>query len=191
MSPASVWNCSFLATKSVSDASSIMAFSAAATRPFAAVRSAPRFAAFALPLTRSTSTALSKLPSASSRAFLLSIIPAPVASRSFFTSAAEIFAIECFVLRNQLIKGSGRGLVLRFSQLAGVFTGHVTVREFARRFDRGVGLLCPGGLQQITFPFGERLVGCHSAGLRLLVSSGVGGSGCPRHQPFGDCVRDH
>ena len=92
MSPARVWNCSFLATKSVSDASSIIAPSAAATRPFEAVRS-PRLAALASPLTRRTSSALSKSPSASSRAFLHSIIPAPVASRSFFTSAAEKFAM--------------------------------------------------------------------------------------------------
>ena len=42
MSAASCWNCSFLATKSVSQLSSIIAPSAAATRPLLAVRSAPR-----------------------------------------------------------------------------------------------------------------------------------------------------
>ena len=88
MSLASVWNCSFLATKSVSQASSIMAFSAAAIRPLLVSRSAPRLAALPAPLMRSSSTALSKSPSAASRAFFASIIPAPVASRSFFTSAA-------------------------------------------------------------------------------------------------------
>ncbi|SHU42125.1 Uncharacterised protein [Mycobacteroides abscessus subsp. abscessus] len=45
------------------------------------------------PLMRSTSTALSKSPSDSARAFLQSSIPAPVSSRSRFTSAAVKFAI--------------------------------------------------------------------------------------------------
>jgi len=37
---------------------------------------------------RSSSIAFSKSPSVASSAFLASIMPAPVASRSFFTSAA-------------------------------------------------------------------------------------------------------
>ena len=57
MSAASCWNCSFLATKSVSQLSWIIAPSAAATRPLLAVRSAPRLAALAAPLTRSNSAA--------------------------------------------------------------------------------------------------------------------------------------
>ncbi len=89
MSPARVWKSSPLATKSVSQASSIIAPSAAAIRPLDAVRSPARFCTFAPDLTRRTSTALSRSPSASSSAFLQSIIPAPVRSRSFFTSAAE------------------------------------------------------------------------------------------------------
>ena len=93
MSAASCWNCSFLATKSVSQLSSIIALSAAATRPLVAVRSAPRSLTLVSPLMRSSSAALSKSPSASSRAFLAAIIPAPVASRSFLTSAAVMFAI--------------------------------------------------------------------------------------------------
>ena len=89
---ASCWNSSFLATKSVSQLSSISAPSTDATRPLPAVRSArlPRPLA---PLMRSSSTALSKSPSASSSAFLQSIIPAPVASRSRLTSAAVKFAM--------------------------------------------------------------------------------------------------
>ena len=65
-----------------------------ATRPLEAERSAPRLAALAWPLTRRISTALSKSPSASVSAFLQSIMPAPVASRSIFTSAAEIVAMS-------------------------------------------------------------------------------------------------
>jgi hypothetical protein len=62
---------------------------AAATRPLLASRSA-RLATLAAPVIRRISVAASKSPSASVRAFLASIIPAPVASRSFFTSAAVI-----------------------------------------------------------------------------------------------------
>src|SRR6266536_1551092 len=93
MSAASCWNCSFFATKSVSQFSSIIAPSAAATRPLLAVRSAPRLVALAWPLIRSHSTAWSKSPPDSSSARLQSIIPAPVRSRSLFTSAALMFAI--------------------------------------------------------------------------------------------------
>ena len=88
MSAASCWNCSFLATKSVSQFSWTSAFSAAATRPLVADRSAPRLAALAAPWMRSSSIAFSKSPSVVSSAFFASIMPAPVASRSFFTSAA-------------------------------------------------------------------------------------------------------
>src|SRR6266540_2104228 len=93
MSAASCWNCSALATKSVSQLSSIMTPSAAATRPLDAVRSWPRLIALAAPLIRRISVAFSKSPSASSRARFVSIIPAPVASRSFLTSATVKFAI--------------------------------------------------------------------------------------------------
>src|SRR5256885_5063017 len=48
-----------------------------------------RFAADAWPLIRRTSIALATAPPASARAALQSIIPAPVRSRSAFTSAAE------------------------------------------------------------------------------------------------------
>src|SRR5215207_5026611 len=94
MSAASCWNCSFLATKSVSQLSWIIAPSAAATRPLVALRSAPRSLTLVSPLILRVSTALSKSPPVSSRAFFAAIIPAPVASRSFLTSAAVMFAIS-------------------------------------------------------------------------------------------------
>ncbi|SLJ82472.1 Uncharacterised protein [Mycobacteroides abscessus subsp. abscessus] len=84
---ASAWNSSFLATKSVSELISIITPSLAATRPSAVVRSA-RLPTSLAPLMRSSSTALSKSPSVSASAFLQSIIPEPVSSRSRFTSAA-------------------------------------------------------------------------------------------------------
>src|SRR4249920_962757 len=58
-------------------------------RPSLVVRPA-FFAALASPFFRRSVVASSKLPLASSRAALQSIIPAPVWSRSFFTSAALI-----------------------------------------------------------------------------------------------------
>src|SRR5512147_2497364 len=58
-------------------------------RPCEAVRP-ERVSAFAMPDLRSTSTALSMSPEASVRAFLHSIIPAPVFSRSVLTSSAVI-----------------------------------------------------------------------------------------------------
>src|ERR1700758_3342526 len=95
MSLASFWNSSFFATKSVSQLSSISTPSLAATRPSAVERSARLPTSFA-PLMRSSSTALSKSPSLSVRAFLQSSMPAPVSSRSRLTSAAVKFAISAF-----------------------------------------------------------------------------------------------
>src|SRR6266446_2076892 len=56
-------------------------------RPWDASRPA-RLSALAAPLVRSTSTAFSRLPPVSSRAFLQSIMPAPVRARSSATSLA-------------------------------------------------------------------------------------------------------
>ena len=111
MSVASCWNCSFFATKSVSQLSWIIVPSAAATRPLSAARVSPRCCAFAAPLIRSASIALSKSPSASVRAFLLSIMPAPVRSRSFFTSTALMFAIARSLLSSSWVspRSSCRG----------------------------------------------------------------------------------
>src|SRR5713226_6309449 len=56
-------------------------------RPWDASRPA-RLSALAAPLVRSTSTAFSRSPAVSSRAFLQSIMPAPVRARSAATSLA-------------------------------------------------------------------------------------------------------
>src|SRR5580700_11083830 len=96
--PATCWNTSVLATKSVSQFSSTstpawVPSSSAATRPLAAVRMARLFTSLA-PLRRSNSSAACRSPLASSGAFLQSIMPAPVCSRSRFTSAAVKFAMS-------------------------------------------------------------------------------------------------
>ena len=88
-----VMNSSFLATKSVSEFTSTMAAAlpsaadAIFTRPIAAILPA-FFAALARPFSLRSSTALSISPSVSTSAFLQSIIPAPVISRSSFTILA-------------------------------------------------------------------------------------------------------
>jgi hypothetical protein len=85
-----------LATKSVSLLTSTTAprlpWTATPTRPSAAVR--PAFlAAAARPLARSQSIAASMSPWVSPSAFLQSIMPAPVRSRSSLTVAAVISAM--------------------------------------------------------------------------------------------------
>src|SRR5205814_2316177 len=92
--------------------------------PLAAVRPA-RLPTSLAPLMRRISTALSKSPPASSSAFLQSIIPEPVRSRSFLTSAAVKFDM---LLSLRLVSGfddsgfrGGRRLrlaLLSFEQLA-------------------------------------------------------------------------
>ncbi|COW14302.1 Uncharacterised protein [Mycobacterium tuberculosis] len=84
-----------MATKSVSQLSSISAPSLAATKPSAVARSA-RLPTSLAPLIRSASTALSKSPSVSASAFLQASMPAPVSSLSRLTSAAVKFAISAF-----------------------------------------------------------------------------------------------
>ena len=88
------WNVSFLATKSVSELTSTTAavlssFTTTVQRPSAAILLA-FFSAFACPFFLKYSTASSIFPSVSPKAFLQSIIPAPVNSRSSFTIAAVI-----------------------------------------------------------------------------------------------------
>src|SRR5690554_3880783 len=90
-------NASFLATKSVSALTSTipptLSDPATTTSPSAAAR--PDFLAAAdSPFLRKKSTALSKSPAVSVRAFLQSIIPAPVLLRNWATKDAEIFAID-------------------------------------------------------------------------------------------------
>src|SRR3954452_21621446 len=75
--------------------------------PSDAVR-APRFAACAWPFTRRISIALSTSPFASTRAPLQSIIPAPVRSRSSFTSLAEMVA-SAMSARSFHVVGVGDG----------------------------------------------------------------------------------
>ena len=92
---ANVWNSSPLATKSVSLLTSAIATAAPSgdvsrvTTPSAATRPA-RLSALAAPDLRINSTATSMSPPASTSAFLQSIMPAPVRSRSSRTSAALI-----------------------------------------------------------------------------------------------------
>src|SRR3954462_6269266 len=76
--------------------------------PSDAARS-PRLAACAWPFTRRISTALSTSPPASWSARLQSIIPAPVRSRSAFTSPAETCAAS---ISANLLVGSRSGLAL-------------------------------------------------------------------------------
>src|SRR3954451_2975541 len=75
--------------------------------PSEAVRP-PRFAACAWPFTRRTSIALSTSPFASTSAPLQSIIPAPVRSRSSFTSLAEMVA-SAMSARSFHVVGVGDG----------------------------------------------------------------------------------
>jgi len=81
-------NCSFFATKSVSELTSnkipVFPFVATRVKPSAAIR--PSFlAALLIPFSRSQSTAFAMSPSHSVKAFLQSIIPAPVFSRNSLT----------------------------------------------------------------------------------------------------------
>ena len=85
----------FFATKSVSEFTSTIAALVPSTTvltiPSAAIL--PAFAAFAIPFSLKYSTALSISPSVFARAFLQSIIPAPVISLNSFTIAAVTAAI--------------------------------------------------------------------------------------------------
>src|ERR1700756_5045841 len=147
MSLASFWNSSFFATKSVSQLSSIIAPSLAATRPSTVERSARLPTSFA-PLMRNNSTALSKSPPLSFNAFLQSSMPAPVNSRSRLTSAAVKFAISAFRCRRfgVPINGGVLGSV-------GGFRG------------------CTG--QQFLLPLGQRL-GSLGVGLVAVAQPGTG-----------------
>src|ERR1700719_1487891 len=129
------WNRGVLATKSVSQFSSTrtpasVPSSSAVTRPLAAVRVA-RLPASLTPLTRSSSIALPKSPSVSASAFLQSIMPAPVWSRSRLTSVAVKFAMSSSLVFTSLLVLAGGGCV----------------RDLADRFGerRFVGGLCGGG----------------------------------------------
>ena len=93
-------NCSFFATKSVSEFTSkitpVLPSTPTRVKPSAAIRSF-FFAAFAIPFSRSQSIDFAMSPSHSVRAFLQSIIPAPVFSRNSFTNAAVIMIFPPFI----------------------------------------------------------------------------------------------
>ena len=91
------WNSSFFATKSVSEftsttAATLSSLRATLQRPSAAILPA-FFSAFACPFFLRNSTAASISPSVWARAFLQSIMPAPVISLNSFTMPAVILAI--------------------------------------------------------------------------------------------------
>src|SRR5690242_16930964 len=116
-------NLSFLATKSVSQASSNMvtavADSTTRMRPSLVERSA-RFALPFAPLRRRISTAFSMSPSASTRAFLVSIIPVPRRSRRVLMSSRLTLAMDASLL------GWG-GLLLGGGLLGGGLLGLVGI----------------------------------------------------------------
>src|SRR4051794_27031626 len=86
--------------------------------PSDAVR-APRLAACAWPFTRRISIALSRSPPASTSAPLQSIMPAPVRSRSSFTSFAEMSAMSARPFLVVGVRHLGRlGVGLRLGLLA-------------------------------------------------------------------------
>ena len=105
-------NSSFFDTKSVSELTSAIAATllpspkAILTSPSAAILP-DFFCAFMIPFSRSQSTALSMSPSVSTSAFLQSIIPEPVSSRSSLTSAA-VTAIVSSLLNNRPSRVSSR-----------------------------------------------------------------------------------
>src|SRR5262245_55024215 len=177
----------FLATKSVSQLSSSSAWPEWATRPLAVVRPA-RLPTSLAPLMRRNSTALSKSPAASSSAFLQSIIPAPVSSRSFLTSAAVKFDIvlsRSVRAARAATPRAGNGSPQ--SGWAATARGAAAGPRSALGGRRGLGL----ALEQLALPLGERFVTGDRARLRLL----LGGAGAQRlaragDQPVGHCVGD-
>src|SRR4051812_32777218 len=151
----------FFATKSVSLLSSTSAEPEAATSPAEAVRSCPRFFILSWPLTRRTSAALSKSPSASLRAFLQSIIPAPVRSRSRLTSAAEIAMespYECVCWRTDErasgVRGPGWCRLARGARLGALRRG--TGRLSGRRL-LGAGVTAGGRDRSLVRLSGQEL----------------------------------
>ena len=102
--PTNFWNCSLRPTKSVSALTSTTAplvpSALTPTKPSAATR--PAFLAAAdRPFVRSQSTAFSRSPWTSFNAFLQSIMPAPVFSRSSLTREAVISAIGSSIRCNK------------------------------------------------------------------------------------------
>src|SRR5690606_20052955 len=87
---------------STSTRTGLVASLATATRPSAAVRP-DFFSALEMPFLRSQSAAAWRSPPVSASAFLQSIMPAPVISRSSLTSAAETLIIASFIYLFKLV----------------------------------------------------------------------------------------
>src|SRR5947199_10005799 len=81
--------------------------------PSLAVRPA-RFSALAAPVFRKYSTALSRLPPVSSSAFLQSIMPAPVRSRSSFTSLGLTIVV---ISNSPCCRGNAAGISRRRQEI--------------------------------------------------------------------------
>src|SRR5687767_12421430 len=129
------------------------------TAPCEAPRPA-RFSAEAMPFSRSHFLAASRSPSFSSRAFLQSIIPAPVSFRSAATSLAEISGI--------LVLGGG-GLGGRVGRGSGLFGG-----LFGSLFGGGLGGGFGGELfdDRVGLGLGDRRRLGHDLSHRLVRSRG-------------------
>src|SRR5918995_786738 len=160
-SPTNFWKMSLRPTKSVSALTSMTAprvpLTTTPTRPSAATR--PAFLAAAdRPLVRSQSIAFSRSPATSPSAFLQSIMPAPVFSRSSLTREAVISAMSCSVSHQFDVAGcsqdSDRGGTLigrRLAELADVTAGsrdlgtdaveHCTRQQLAVERDRADGVV--------------------------------------------------
>src|SRR3954471_13101640 len=212
---ASLTKSAFLATKSVSQSSSSSAPSLLTTTPFVVERSR-RLPTSLAPLTRRNSTALSKSPSASVRAFLQSIMPAPVASRRRLTSAAVNSAMSLPLFWGGAKgfgraaapapgagDGAGRSAVLgALGAGAGVTGGgHARgrgdlVRRDRRRLGRGLGQLGGRGGrrvatgQELALPVGQGLVATDDRLGTGLAAAGLGLRGRARHEALGDGVGD-
>src|SRR3954454_18940178 len=214
---ASATNSAFLATKSVSQSSSSSAPPLLTTTPLVVERSR-RLPTSLAPLMRSSSIALSYSPSASVRAFLASIMPAPVASRRRLTSAAVKAGMSlpsgvvCWVRTcggaaprplGALGSGAGASAVLGAlgAGLGAAGGGHALDRSDllggdGRRRGRGLRQLGGRGVagltgEQLALPVGQRLAAADGRGLgAVLAATGVGLRGRAGHQALGDRVGD-
>src|SRR5215510_1521594 len=132
------WNCSLRATKSISELTStttpLVGPTATAIRPSAATRPA-FFAALARPFLRSRSTAASMLPPVSVSALLQSSMPAPVRSRSSFTIAEVISAVENFLVCSDRCARDGGPHRLRRLDRCGPAQGDAVRRKLLRLRD--------------------------------------------------------
>src|ERR1019366_4740629 len=166
-SRAKVTKSSFLATKSVLQSTSIStptldpACTYASTVPSVAARS-PRSWIFFPCLTRRISIAFSMSPSASVRAFLQSIIPAPVRSRRAFTSFAPIST--GLMWRSSPVSSAQPPVPVPMGPVRERSPRACPAQRRARRFLRP----SPAGPRSVG-AFGPRFVGCGFLGSRFLL----------------------